>query len=256
MTAVPSDPRTPAPLRTSFPSGADPAPEGVADLHAFLDDGLPPGERRAPRRSRELAAQLLARLAALPGRPRRHTASLPQRLVTDDVLRAEADKDQNVYLGAAFTRFLSNALPDVVFLPATVAEVEVALAWARDTATTVAVRGAASTALGGAVPCDGGLTLDLSRLDHIDVDVAANVCVIGAGARLRAIHRRLASLFRPHRRPPRLRRARPAPASRPARAAPPARRCAPTACPRRRTGSRACASRGARPLPPRSRADA
>jgi len=193
MTALPCDTLTAAPLSTSFPSGADPAPEGVADLHAFLDDGLPPGERRAPRRSRELAAQLLARLAGLPGRPRRHTVTLPQRLVTDDVLRAEADKDQNVYLGAAFTRFLSHALPDVVFLPATVAEVEAALVWARDTATPVAVRGAASTALGGSVPCDGGLTLDLSRLDHIDVDVAANVCVVGAGARLRVIHRRLAA---------------------------------------------------------------
>lgn len=187
-----SDPRTSASLHTSFPRGADPAPEGVADLHAFFDEGLPPGERRAPRRSRELAAQLLARLAALPGRPRHHTATLPQRLVTDAVLRAEADKDQNVYLGTAFTRFLSNALPDVVFLPATVAEVQTTLAWARDTGTPVAVRGAASTALGGSVPCDGGLTLDLSRLDHVDVDVAANVCVVGAGARMRAIHRRLA----------------------------------------------------------------
>ncbi len=192
MTAMPFDPRIPAPLRTSFPSGADPAPEGVADLHAFLDDGLPPGARRAPRRSRELAAHLLARLAALPGRPPQLTATLPQRLVTDDVLRREADKDQNVYLGAAFTRLLSNALPDVVFLAATVAEVQAALAWARETATPVAVRGAASTALGGSVPCDGGLTLDLSRLDHVDVDVAANVCVVGAGARLRTIHRRLA----------------------------------------------------------------
>ena len=130
---MPSDPRTSASPRTSFPSGAEPAPEGVADLHVFLDEGLPPDARRAPRRSRELAAQLLARLAALPGRSRRRAATLPQRLVTDDVLRAEADKGQNVYLGAVFTRFLSNALPDVVFLPATVAEVEAAraLAWAR-----------------------------------------------------------------------------------------------------------------------------
>ena len=189
---MPSEPRTSAPPRTSFPSGADPAPEGVADLHAFLDEGLAPGARRAPRRSRELAAQLLARLAALPGHSRRHSATLSQRLVTDDVLRAEADKDQNVYLGAVFTRFLSNALPDVVFLPVTVAEVEAALAWARETSTPVTVRGAASTALSGSVPCDGGLTLDVSRLDHVDVDVAANVCVVGAGARMRAIHRRLA----------------------------------------------------------------
>ena len=58
-----------------------------------------------------------------------------ERIVTDDLLRAEADRDQNVYLGPLFTRFLSNALPDVVFLPASLAEVEATLAWARDTAT-------------------------------------------------------------------------------------------------------------------------
>ncbi len=192
MTRATLDTQATPSVRTSFPSGADPAPGGVSDLHALLDGGLRPGERRAPRRSRELAERLLARLADLPGRPQRHTESLAQRLVTDDVLRREADKDQNVYLGPAFTRLLSNALPDAVFLPVTVGEVEAALAWARETSTPVAVRGAASTALGGSVPCAGGLTLDVSRLDHINVDVAANVCVVGAGARMRGIHRRLA----------------------------------------------------------------
>src|SRR5206468_2101256 len=48
------------------------------------------------------------------------------------------------------------------------------------------------TAMGGAVPNDGGLTLDLTRLDQVDLDDAAGVVVVGAGARLRAIHRRLA----------------------------------------------------------------
>ena len=49
MTAIAFRPRTSAPPRSSFPTGADPAPEAVADLHAFLDEGLPPGARRAPR---------------------------------------------------------------------------------------------------------------------------------------------------------------------------------------------------------------
>jgi glycolate oxidase len=192
MTAGSPHPTPPAAPRSSFPTGAEPAPDGVADLHAFLDDGLPLGERRAPRRSRDLAARLHERLAAVPGRSAHLTGTLAERIITDDLLRAEADRDQNVYLGPLFTRFLSNALPDVVFLPASPAEVEATLAWARETATPVAVRGAASTALGGSVPCRGGLTLDLSRLDHVDVDVAADVCVVGAGARLRDIHRRLA----------------------------------------------------------------
>ncbi len=191
MTAGPPDPTPAAALRSSFPTGSDPGPAVVADLHALLGP-IAPGARSAPRRSRELAAQLFSRLAELPGRSSRHTATLAARVVTDDVLRAEADRDQNVYLGALFTRFLSNALPDVVFQPTTVPEVEAALAWARETGTPVAVRGAASSALGGCVPCDGGLTLDTARLDHVDVDAVANVCVVGAGARMRDIHRRLA----------------------------------------------------------------
>jgi FAD/FMN-containing dehydrogenase/ferredoxin len=191
MTARPPDPTFPAAPRSSFPTGSDPAPEVVADLHALLGPAAP-RERSAPRRSRELAAQLLARLADLPGRSSRHTGTLAARIVTDDLLRGEADRDQNVYLGPLFTRFLSNALPDVVFQPATVPEVEAALAWARETGTPVAVRGAASSALGGCVPCDGGLTLDTARLDHVDVDAAVDVCVVGAGARMRDIHRRLA----------------------------------------------------------------
>ena len=54
------------------------------------------------------------------------------------------------------------------------------------------VRGAASAALGGAVPNDGGLVLDLSHLDKADIDPAGEVCVVGAGARLRRVHRALA----------------------------------------------------------------
>src|SRR5438876_662306 len=53
-------------------------------------------------------------------------------------------------------------------------------------------RGAASAAMGGAVPNDGGLTLDLSRLDGVEIGAPAGVCVVGAGARLRTIHLRLA----------------------------------------------------------------
>ena len=54
------------------------------------------------------------------------------------------------------------------------------------------VRGAASAALGGAVANDGGLVLDLAHLDKADIDPAGEVCVVGAGARLRRVHRALA----------------------------------------------------------------
>ena len=71
-------------------------------------------------------------------------------------------------------------------------EVVEAVRWARATATPATVRGAASAALGGAVANDGGLVLDLAHLDKADIDPAGEVCVVGAGARLRRVHRVLA----------------------------------------------------------------
>jgi len=195
MTPGPHDPTLSAAVRPSFASGPDdprPAEDLPADLHWFLDDGRPPAEREAPPRTLRLATSLHARLAESAGASDRHADTLAQRIVTDATLRAEADRDQNVYLSRLFTRGLSRALPDLVFLPASVAEVATALRWARDGDVPVTLRGAASSALGGSVPSDRGLTLDLSHLDHVDVNADDNVCVLGAGARLRTVHRRLA----------------------------------------------------------------
>jgi FAD/FMN-containing dehydrogenase len=165
--------------------------ESIPDLHFFFDEGRPLAERDAPERTRALAQSLLAALEQEPegnGPP----PQLRERIVTDALLRAEADRDQNVYLGKLFTRTLTRAVPDLIFQPQNLAEVGCALRWARAQGVPVTLRGAASTAMGGAVPNDAGLTLDLSRLDEIEIDAAAGVCVVGAGARLRAIHRRLA----------------------------------------------------------------
>jgi FAD/FMN-containing dehydrogenase/ferredoxin len=161
------------------------------DLHAFFDPARALGERRAPRRTRELAQALHQALTTrLPPEAVGH--ALVERIVTDDLLRSEADRDQNVYLGRLFTRRLTRAMPDLIFQPANAAECGAALAWARSARVPVTLRGAASTAMGGSVPNDGGMTLDLSRLDGVDVDVAARACVVGAGARLRTIHDELA----------------------------------------------------------------
>src|SRR5215813_12740180 len=164
--------------------------ESIPDLHFFFDEGRPLEERDAPLRTRALALSLRQALEADPevGAPK----SLRERIVTDALLRSEADRDQNVYLGKLFTRTLTGAVPDLIFQPETPAEVACAMRWARAQGVPVTLRGAASTAMGGAVPNEGGLTLDLSRLDEIEVDAAAGVCVVGAGARLRAIHQRLA----------------------------------------------------------------
>ncbi len=172
--------------------------EAIPDLNVFLDDGRAPGERDAPARSLELARSLFAALEHLPdesaaGRSGARAETLAARLVTDSLLRAEADRDQNVYLGKLFTRTLTRAVPDLIFQPVSLAEAAATLRWAREHGVPIAARGAASTAMGGAVPNDGGLALDLSRLDSVDVEAGNGVVVVGAGARLRAVHRRLAA---------------------------------------------------------------
>lgn len=161
----------------------------VPDLHFFLDEGRGFEQRDAPERSRSLARSLHDALIAeaAPG------PALRERIVTDAFLRSEADRDQNVYLGGLFTRRLTRATPDLLFQPATLGEAARALRWAREQNVPLVFRGAASTAMGGAVPGDGGLALDLSRLDSIEVDAKSQACVVGAGARLRAVHAKLAA---------------------------------------------------------------
>lgn len=163
----------------------------IPDLLYFLRGGRPAHEDGgAPSRTRDLAAGLAAALT--PGVSGLELQNLLDRIVTDAHLRAEMDRDQNVYLGPFFTRFLTRAVPDVVFQPRTHSEVERALDWARRTGTGITTRGAGSTAMGGAVPNDGGLLLDMARFDEIHVDARDAVATIGAGARFKQIHARLA----------------------------------------------------------------
>jgi len=166
--------------------------DGRGALAAALGRAHAVSGRPATERSRRLAASLAAHLGRAGECDGGAEAPCETRLVTDPLLLAEADRDQNVYLGALFTRHLTRAVPDLVFLPVETMEVVEAMRWARATATPVTVRGAASAALGGAVANDGGLVLDLARLDKAEIDPAGEVCVVGAGARLRRVHRALA----------------------------------------------------------------
>jgi glycolate oxidase len=162
----------------------------ISDLNYFFDEGAALESREAPSRTRALASSLWAALSG-DAKPEASEA-VRERIVTNTALRTEADRDQNVYFGPLFTRTLTRAVPDLIFQPVSLAECATALAWGRAQNVPVTLRGAASTAMGGSVPNEGGLTLDLSRLDSIDVEPEAGVCVVGAGARLRTIHQRLA----------------------------------------------------------------
>ena len=146
-----------------------------------------------PRRTLALAASLEAALAEGLRPTPLELQSLRDRIIVDGFMRVELDRDQNVYLGPFFTRTLTRATPDVVFQAATHREVELALAWARCQKVGVATRGAGTTALGGSVPNEGGLLLELSRFDQILVDRQDGVAVMGAGARFKHIHARLAA---------------------------------------------------------------
>ena len=112
------------------------------DLDFFFDEGRPVGEREAPPRTRELATSLLEALQAVPD-SEAATRTLPARIVTDGVVRGEADRDQNVYLGRFFTRSLTRAVPDLIFQPASAVEAACALRWGRERGVPVTLRGAA-----------------------------------------------------------------------------------------------------------------
>ena len=93
----------------------------IPDLNFFFDDGRAIADRDAPPRTRALAQSLYAALAeASPGDGASRT--LRERIITNALLRAEADRDQNVYLGKLFTRSLTRAVPDVMLQPVSAAE--------------------------------------------------------------------------------------------------------------------------------------
>lgn len=177
---------------------AEEARRAIPDLHAFLDDQRAFDERGEPARTAELARSLHGTLVEWLAPSDEEASALACRIVTDGVLREQCSHDQNVYLGSLFTRRLTRAVPDLLFLPRTVEEARSALLWARVHAVPVTLRGAASTAMGGAVPADGGLALDASRLDEVEVRWPASgadkatVC-FGAGTRMRPLHAALAA---------------------------------------------------------------
>src|SRR5258705_2012539 len=69
----------------------------IPDLNFFFDEGRAPAERDSPARTRTLAHSLEEALRAEAGDDA-NAASQRSRLITNAVLRGEADRDPNVYL--------------------------------------------------------------------------------------------------------------------------------------------------------------
>jgi FAD/FMN-containing dehydrogenase/ferredoxin len=167
--------------------------ERIPDLLYLLRQGKGPAEAMEPRRTVRAGRSLEESLVRALDPRGAELQSLRDRIVTDAFLRSELDRDQNVYLGPFFTRVLTGAIPDVAFQPVSHREIEVVLEWARRHRIGIATRGAGTTAMGGAVPNHGGLVLEMSRFESIQIDKADRVAVIGAGARLKSIHALLAA---------------------------------------------------------------
>jgi len=169
------------------------ARQTVGDLNFFFDEDRPFAGRDEPERTAELALSLLEAVEVGGKGSSQAQRSLQHRIITNGFLRSECDHDQNVYLGKLFTRRLTRAVPDLILQPVNRDEVATALRWARTHAVPVTLRGAASTAMGGAVPGNAGLLLDLSRLAEIRVDGSRRRVSIGSGTRMRPLHKQLAA---------------------------------------------------------------
>ncbi len=119
---------------------------------------------------------------------------LGRRFVTDDAERLEAysrDAWSRVFLAAR--EGCSTPSPDLVAWPADVEQVAAIMGLARQAGCPVVPYGAGSGVCGGTYLLDGGLIIDLKRIDHVGtVDRQDRLVEVGAGALGEHFERRLA----------------------------------------------------------------
>jgi glutamate synthase domain-containing protein 2/FAD/FMN-containing dehydrogenase/glutamate synthase domain-containing protein 3/ferredoxin len=99
--------------------------------------------------------------------------------------------DLNVDLPPLIRDLVLKSLPDLILQPATEEDLLEIFSFAREHRIPLTVRGAGTWGYGGAVPTRGGILIDLSLMDTIEVNPEALQLTVGPGARFLDIHREL-----------------------------------------------------------------
>jgi len=99
--------------------------------------------------------------------------------------------DLNVDLPPLIRDLMLKSLPDLILQPTTEEHLLELFAIAREHKIPLTVRGAGTWGYGGAVPTRGGILVDLSFMDSIDVNPVAFELTVGPGARFLDIQREL-----------------------------------------------------------------
>jgi glutamate synthase domain-containing protein 2/FAD/FMN-containing dehydrogenase/ferredoxin len=99
--------------------------------------------------------------------------------------------DLNVDLPPLIRDLLLKSLPDLILQPTTEEHLLEIFSFARGHKIPLTVRGAGTWGYGGAVPTRGGILIDLSLMDTIEVNPETLQLTVGPGARFLDIHREL-----------------------------------------------------------------
>jgi glutamate synthase domain-containing protein 2/FAD/FMN-containing dehydrogenase/glutamate synthase domain-containing protein 3/ferredoxin/glutamate synthase domain-containing protein 1 len=113
------------------------------------------------------------------------------RMISDPEKLEYYRNDLNVDLPPLIRDLMLKSLPDLILRPSTEEHLLEIFAFAREHKIPLTVRGAGTWGYGGAVPTRGGILIDLSLMDTIEVDSEALQLTVGPGARFLDIHREL-----------------------------------------------------------------
>ncbi|NWF91858.1 MAG: FAD-binding protein [Syntrophaceae bacterium] len=115
------------------------------------------------------------------------------RVIADPEKLEYYRNDLNVDLPPLIRDLMLESLPDLVFQPTSEEHILKIFEFASQHKVPLTVRGAGTWGYGGAVPTHGGILIDLSLMDRIEIDPETLELTVGPGARFLDIHRQLQS---------------------------------------------------------------